>query len=34
VVEQFTLEDMQRGAPSFSLDVDHFEPPPKPAEEP
>jgi hypothetical protein len=34
VVEQFTLEDMQRGAPSFSLDVDRFEPPPKPVEEP
>lgn len=33
VVEQFTLKDMQRGAPSFSLDVDRFEPPSKPVEE-
>jgi hypothetical protein len=34
VVEQFTLKDMPRGTPSFSLDVDGFEPPPKPVEEP
>jgi hypothetical protein len=27
VVEQFTLEDLPRGTPSFSLDVDRFEPP-------
>jgi hypothetical protein len=33
IVEQFTLKDMNRGTPSFSLDVDQFEPPPKPAEE-
>ena len=29
VVEKFTLEDLQRGKPSFSLDVDLFEPAPK-----
>ena len=33
IVEQFTLKDMNRGTPSFSLDVDQFEPPSKPAEE-
>jgi hypothetical protein len=27
VVEQFTLKDLQRGEPSFALDVDRFEPP-------
>lgn len=27
-VEQFTLDDLKRGTPSFSLDVDRFEPPP------
>jgi hypothetical protein len=32
VVEQFTLEDLRRGTPSFSLDVDTFERPPKPEE--
>ena len=34
VVEQYTLDDLRRGTPSFSLDVDRFEPPPKPHEEP
>jgi hypothetical protein len=34
IVEQYTLDDLRRGAPSFSLDVDRFEPPPKPLEEP
>ncbi len=28
LVEQFTLDDLKRGTPSFSLDVDRFEPPP------
>jgi hypothetical protein len=28
IVEQYTLEDLSRGTPSFSLDVDRFEPPP------
>jgi hypothetical protein len=27
--EQYTLEDFRRGAPSFTLDVDRFEPPVK-----
>jgi hypothetical protein len=27
VVEQFLLEDLERGVPSFSVDVDEFEPP-------
>lgn len=27
IVEQFRLEDINRGVPSFSLDVDRFEPP-------
>jgi hypothetical protein len=27
VVEQYTLDDLRRGTPSFSLDVDQFEPP-------
>jgi hypothetical protein len=27
IVEQYTLEDLRRGMPSFSLDVDRFEPP-------
>ena len=30
VVEQYTLVDIRRGTPSFTLDVDRFEPPPKP----
>jgi hypothetical protein len=34
LVEQFTLEDMSRGTPSFSLDVDQFEPPAKSIEVP
>jgi hypothetical protein len=29
IVEQFTLDDLRRGTPSFSLDVDQFEPPVK-----
>jgi hypothetical protein len=29
IVEQFTLDDLRRGTPSFSLDVDQFEPPAK-----
>ena len=29
IVEQFTLKDLPRGRPSFSLDVDRLEPPPK-----
>ena len=33
-VEQYTLDDLRRGTPSFSLDVDRFEPPPKPLKEP
>ena len=28
IVEQYTLDDLRRGTPSFSLDVDRFEPPP------
>jgi hypothetical protein len=32
VVEQYTLGDLRRGRPSYSLDVDQFEPPPKPVE--
>jgi hypothetical protein len=34
IVEQYTLDDIRRGTPSFSLDVDKFEPPPKPLKEP
>jgi hypothetical protein len=34
IVEQYTLDDLRRGTPSFSLDVDKFEPPPKPLKEP
>jgi hypothetical protein len=34
IVEQYTLEDLRRGTPSFSLDVDRFEPPAKPIKEP
>jgi hypothetical protein len=30
IVEQYTLNDIRSGTPSFSLDVDQFEPPPKP----
>jgi hypothetical protein len=26
VVEQYTLDDLRAGTPSFSLDVDRFEP--------
>ena len=29
IVEQYTLNDLRRGTPSFSLDVDQFEPPAK-----
>jgi hypothetical protein len=29
VVEQYTLSDLSRGAPSFAIDVDQFEPPAK-----
>jgi hypothetical protein len=29
-----TLDDLRRGTPSFTLDVDRFEPPPKPLKEP
>jgi hypothetical protein len=32
VVEQFSLDDLDRGAPSFSVDVDAFEPPRPPLE--
>ena len=34
VVERYTLNDLLSGMPSYSLDVDRFEPPPKPLEEP
>jgi hypothetical protein len=34
IVEQYTLKDLRRGTPSFSLDVDRFEPPAKPIKEP
>lgn len=34
IVEQYTLDDLRSGTPSYSLDVDQFEPPPKPVEEP
>jgi hypothetical protein len=30
VVEQYTLNDLNRGTPSFTIDVDQFEPPAKP----
>jgi hypothetical protein len=30
VVEQYTLDDLRRGTPSFTLDVDRFESPPRP----
>jgi hypothetical protein len=30
IVEQYTLDDLRRGTPSYALDVDRFEPPPKP----
>jgi hypothetical protein len=30
IVEQYTLDDLRSGTPSYSLDVDQFEPPPKP----
>jgi hypothetical protein len=29
IVEQYTLDDLRSGMPSYSLDVDLFEPPPK-----
>ncbi len=32
-IEQFTLDDLKKGTPAFSLDVDAFEPPAKPAPE-
>ena len=32
IVEQYTLDDLRSGKPSFSLDVDQFEPPQKPVE--
>jgi hypothetical protein len=28
MVSRFTLKDLREGTPSFSLDVDRFEPPP------
>jgi hypothetical protein len=34
IAEQYTLDDLRRGTPSYSLDVDQFEPPPKPLKEP
>ena len=34
IAEQYTLDDLKRGTPSFTLDVDRFEPPPKRLEEP
>jgi hypothetical protein len=34
VVQQYALDDLRRGEPSFSLDVDQFEPPARPAEKP
>ena len=34
VVEKFTLKDLRRGKPSYSLDVDQFEPPLKPQDTP
>jgi len=30
IVEQYTLDDLRSGAPSYTLNVDQFEPPPKP----
>jgi hypothetical protein len=33
IAEQYTLDDLKRGTPSFTLDVDRFEPPPKPPKE-
>ena len=30
IVEQYTLDDLRRGQPSYSLDLDQFEPPTKP----
>jgi len=32
IVEQYTLDDLRRGRPSYSLDLDQFEPPTKPGE--
>jgi hypothetical protein len=34
IVEQYTLDDLQNGRSSYSLDVDQFEPPSSPAEVP
>ena len=34
IVEQYTLDDLRSGTPSYSLDVDQFEPPAKRVEEP
>jgi hypothetical protein len=31
LVEQYTPSDLRRGTPSFTLDVEEFEPPVKPA---
>jgi hypothetical protein len=28
IISRFTLKDLREGTPSFSLDVDRFEPPP------
>ena len=33
IVEQYTLDDLRSGAPSYTLNVDQFEPPPKPVDE-
>jgi hypothetical protein len=33
VAEQYTLDDLKRGTPSFTLDVDRFAPPPTPLTE-
>jgi hypothetical protein len=34
IVEHYTLDDLRNGTPSYSLDLDQFEPPPKPVETP
>ena len=34
IVEQYTLDDLRSGKPSYSLDVDQFERPPKAGKEP
>lgn len=33
IIEQYTLDDLRSGTPSYTLDVDQFEPPPKPNKE-